>query len=56
MLINKMYFIDSNSGLSDLRYFSTAVNEFPIKRGAKSEKILAMTVIKNPSKSFVRYL
>ena len=41
---------------SEFMYCSTAVREFPIKRGVKSENIRATTVIKKPRSSFVRYL
>ena len=55
IFISKTFFIASKSPAGDCKYFSTAVKEFPISRGANSEKILAMMVIKKPKRSFVRY-
>ena len=56
IFINKMRLIFSKSDFSELMYLSTAVNEFPIKRGATNEKIRAIIVIINPKNNFVLYL
>lgn len=53
ILIKRISFMDDRSELSDSRKFSTAVSEFPIRRGATKENIRAITVIKNPNSSLV---
>lgn len=54
ILYSKSNLIASKSAFSEDKKVSTAVREFPIKRGAKREKIRAITVIKNPKINWVR--
>jgi len=56
ILMSNKCLISEGSAAGIFKKFSTAVREFPISRGAKSEKILEMMVMRIPRSNWSLYL